>query len=39
MTWEKLESPVFPGRWVTRITVDPHNADVAWASFSGWRSG
>ena len=30
---------VFPGRWVTRITVDPDNAQVAWASFSGWRSG
>jgi photosystem II stability/assembly factor-like uncharacterized protein len=39
VTWEKLESPVFPGRWVTRITVDPDNAKVAWASFSGWRSG
>ena len=39
VTWQKLESPVFPGRWVTRITVDPDNANVAWASFSGWRSG
>jgi photosystem II stability/assembly factor-like uncharacterized protein len=39
VTWKKLESPVFPGRWVTRITVDPQNPDVAWASFSGWRSG
>ncbi|MBB4905399.1 WD40/YVTN/BNR-like repeat-containing protein [Actinophytocola algeriensis] len=39
VTWEKLESPVFPGRWVTRITVDPDNAKVAWATFSGWRSG
>ena len=39
VTWTKLESPVFPGRWVTRITVDPQNADVAWATFSGWRSG
>jgi photosystem II stability/assembly factor-like uncharacterized protein len=39
VTWEKLESPVFPGRWVTRITVDPDNSKVAWASFSGWRSG
>jgi photosystem II stability/assembly factor-like uncharacterized protein len=39
VTWEKLESPVFPGRWVTRITVDPDNPKVAWASFSGWRSG
>ncbi|WP_432935908.1 WD40/YVTN/BNR-like repeat-containing protein [Kribbella sp. CA-253562] len=39
VTWEKLQSPVFPGRWVTRITVDPQNPAVAWASFSGWRSG
>jgi len=37
--WEKLTSPVFPGRWVTRITVDPDDAKIAWASFSGWRSG
>jgi photosystem II stability/assembly factor-like uncharacterized protein len=39
VTWEKLESPVFPGRWVTRVTVDPDDPEVAWASFSGWRSG
>jgi photosystem II stability/assembly factor-like uncharacterized protein len=39
VTWTKLESPVFPGRWVTRITVDPDNASIAWATFSGWRSG
>ncbi len=39
VTWQKVESPVFPGRWVTRITVDPDNPQVAWASFSGWRSG
>jgi photosystem II stability/assembly factor-like uncharacterized protein len=39
VTWQKLESPVFPGRWVTRITVDPDNANIAWATFSGWRSG
>jgi photosystem II stability/assembly factor-like uncharacterized protein len=39
VTWEKLQSPVFPGRWVTRITVDEQNPRIAWASFSGWRSG
>ncbi len=39
VTWEKLRSPLFPGRWVTRITIDPQNPSVAWASFSGWRSG
>ena len=37
--WERLESRAFPGRWVTRITVDPQDPNVAWASFSGWRSG
>ncbi len=39
VTWQRLESPIFPGRWVTRISVDPQNPNVAWASFSGWRSG
>ncbi|GAA1572861.1 exo-alpha-sialidase [Kribbella sancticallisti] len=39
VTWEKLRSPLFPGRWVTRITVDPQDPAIAWASFSGWRSG
>lgn len=39
VTWTKLQSPVFPGRWVTRITVDQDNPKVAWATFSGWRSG
>jgi hypothetical protein len=39
VTWTKLTSPVFPGRWVTRITVDKDNPKIAWASFSGWRSG
>jgi photosystem II stability/assembly factor-like uncharacterized protein len=39
VTWTKVESPEFPGRWVTRITVDPQNPLIAWASFSGWRSG
>jgi photosystem II stability/assembly factor-like uncharacterized protein len=39
VTWERLSSPTFPGRWVTRITVDPQDPRVAWAAFSGWRSG
>jgi photosystem II stability/assembly factor-like uncharacterized protein len=39
VTWQKLASPLFPGRWVTRITVDPQDPKVAWISFSGWRSG
>lgn len=39
VTWTKLESPTFPGRWVTRVTVDPKNPKLAWATFSGWRAG
>jgi photosystem II stability/assembly factor-like uncharacterized protein len=39
VTWQKLQSPLFPGRWVTRITIDPQDPNIAWASFSGWRSG
>ena len=39
VTWQELQSPLFPGRWVTRVTVDPQNAKIAWATFSGWRSG
>src|SRR5262245_65527422 len=39
VTWTKLQSPLFPGRWVTRITVDQDNPKIAFASFSGWRSG
>lgn len=39
VTWEKITSPVFPGRWVTRVTVDPQDPKVAWATFSGWRAG
>jgi photosystem II stability/assembly factor-like uncharacterized protein len=39
VTWTKLQSPVFPGRWVTRVTIDQDNPKIAWATFSGWRSG
>ena len=28
-----------PGTWVTRVVVDPLNASVAYATFSGFRSG
>jgi photosystem II stability/assembly factor-like uncharacterized protein len=38
VTWTELHSTLFPGRWVTRITVDPDNAQIAWATFSGWRN-
>jgi hypothetical protein len=38
VTWTELKSPLFPGRWVTRITVDEDNPKIAWATFSGWRN-
>jgi hypothetical protein len=28
-----------PGSWVTRVAVDPTNANIAYATFSGFRSG
>ena len=39
VTWQEIQSPLFPDRWVTRITVDQDDPSIAWASFSGWRSG
>jgi photosystem II stability/assembly factor-like uncharacterized protein len=47
-TWSRLEDPDdpstpedendLPGTWVTRVAVDPTNADVAYATFSGFRN-
>lgn len=38
-TWNQVEDPQFPEkRWVTRMTVDPDDADRAWLTFSGWRN-
>ncbi len=28
-----------PDRWVTRVTVDPHDESIAYATFSGHRAG
>jgi len=38
-TWKKI-SATLPVRWVTRVAVDPTNANVAYATFSGlkWNS-
>lgn len=38
-TWTRVSDPDVPGTWVTRVTVDPLNAAVAYATFSGFRSG
>jgi hypothetical protein len=37
--WTQVTDPDVPGTWVTRATVDPVNANVAYATFSGFRSG
>ena len=37
--WTQVADPDVPGTWVTRVTVDPVNANVAYATFSGFRSG
>jgi photosystem II stability/assembly factor-like uncharacterized protein len=36
-TWTELVDSGLPRRWVTRVAVDPRNADVAYATFSGFR--
>ena len=48
-SWTRLEDPDdpitpeneddLPDTWVTRVAVDPSNADVAYATFSGFRGG
>jgi photosystem II stability/assembly factor-like uncharacterized protein len=38
-TWTELEDDDLPGIYVTRITVDPTDAETAVAAFSGFRSG
>ena len=38
-TWTELSDEDLPGTWVTRVTVDPTNADVAYATFSSYRDG
>ena len=37
--WTRVMDPDVPGTWVTRVVVDPLNAAVAYATFSGFRSG
>jgi photosystem II stability/assembly factor-like uncharacterized protein len=36
-TWTRATDPDLPDRWITRVTVDPQNPDVAWATYSGFR--
>jgi hypothetical protein len=37
-TWTRFTDPDLPTRWVTRVAVDPINADVAYATYSGLRN-
>ena len=36
-TWTRLTDPDLPDRWVTRVTVDQQNANVAWVTYSGFK--
>lgn len=37
--WTQVTDPDVPSTWVTRVVVDPLNAAVGYATFSGFRSG
>lgn len=36
-SWTRATDPDLPDAWVTRVEADPANADVAYATFSGFR--
>ena len=38
-TWEQIDPALLPGEWVSRIAVHPTDADIVYATFSGFRSG
>jgi len=38
-TWNEFTDAGLPKRWVTRVAIDPADEDVAYATFSGFRSG
>ncbi|WP_117210772.1 WD40/YVTN/BNR-like repeat-containing protein [Allorhizocola rhizosphaerae] len=35
--WTQLTDPGLPQRWVTRVTVDPDDANTAWVTYSGFK--
>ena len=37
--WSRATDPPLPDRWVTRVAVDPEDAEIAYATFSGFRQG
>jgi photosystem II stability/assembly factor-like uncharacterized protein len=36
--WTRQTDPDLPAIWVTRVAIDPANANVAYATFSGFRA-
>ncbi|MFI7025933.1 WD40/YVTN/BNR-like repeat-containing protein [Micromonospora sp. NPDC049900] len=37
--WQQVDPAQLPGTWVTRVAVNPKDANVAYATFSAFRSG
>lgn len=38
-TWHRVDPGQLPGTWVTRLAVHPTDKNIAYATFSGFRSG
>ncbi|MEV1328628.1 glycosyl hydrolase [Micromonospora costi] len=38
-TWNRVDQAQLPGTWVTRVAVHPTDENIAYATFSGFRSG
>ncbi|SCL45186.1 Uncharacterized protein GA0070606_0642 [Micromonospora citrea] len=38
-TWNRVDPAQLPGTWVTRVAVHPSDANIAYATFSAFRSG
>ena len=37
--WNEVDPEQLPGTWVTRVAVNPADENIAYATFSGFRSG
>jgi photosystem II stability/assembly factor-like uncharacterized protein len=38
-TWTEFVGKGLPRRWVSRVAIDPRDADLVYATFSGFRNG
>jgi photosystem II stability/assembly factor-like uncharacterized protein len=38
-TWTELDAPELPDAWITRVAIDPADAQVGYVAYSGYRSG